>query len=192
MRPYFNKDYASASLNTGLADVANGKGAMYPQLGASAAAIDTIAPGKSKDVGLFALPGDSPSTNGLTVWRRAAAYIPTSTKGDKLDEAEKFLAFLASKPGCDAQTAAVPPTGPYLVKACTLPSNVSQVAKDTEAYFKAGKESPALEFLSPVKGPNLEQICIQVGTGQVSPASRAQLTTRTSRRRPSSSGLPGW
>ena len=44
---------------------------------------------------------------------------------------------------------------------------MSQVAKDTQAYLDAGKASPALEFLSPIKGPALEQICIQVGTGQV-------------------------
>ena len=53
-------------------------------------------------------------------------------------------------------------------KACKLPADVSQVAKDTQAYFDSGKASPALEFKSPIKGPYLEQICIQVGTGQVS------------------------
>ena len=55
----------------------------------------------------------------------------------------------------------------YLSKACQLPADVSQVAKDTQAYFESGKASPALEFVSPIKGPALEQICIQVGTGQV-------------------------
>ena len=60
-----------------------------------------------------------------------------------------------------------PPQGPFLSKACKLPADVSQVAKDTQAYFDAGKASPALEFMSPIKGPALEQISIQVGTGQV-------------------------
>ena len=57
---YFNKDYASATLNDGLKAVATGKAAQYPQLGGSAAAIDTVAPGKLKDVGFFALPGRTP------------------------------------------------------------------------------------------------------------------------------------
>ena len=60
------------------------------------------------------------------------------------------------------------PHGPFLTKACKLPADVSQVAKDTQAYFDSGNASPALEFKSPIKGPALEQICIQVGTGQVS------------------------
>ena len=59
------------------------------------------------------------------------------------------------------------PQGPFVSTACKLPADVPQVAKDTQAYFEAGKASPALEFLSPIKGPALEQITVQVGTGQV-------------------------
>ena len=55
---------------------------------------------------------------------------------------------------------------------------MTQVAKDTQAYFDAGKASPALEFLSPIKGPALEQICIQVGTGQVSGAEGCRAVRR--------------
>ncbi len=32
-------------------------------------------------------------------------------------------------------------------------------------YFEEDKTAPALEFLSPLKGPNLEQILIEVGSG---------------------------
>ena len=94
-------------------------------------------------------------------------YIPKSVEGDKLEAAKKFIAFAATQEGCDAYATGHPPQGPFLSKACKLPADVSQVAKDTQAYFDSGKASPALEFLSPIKGPALEQICIQVGTGQV-------------------------
>ena len=54
---YFNKDFASAKLNDGVKAVATGTAAHYPQLGATANNIENVAPGKSNDVGFFALPG---------------------------------------------------------------------------------------------------------------------------------------
>ncbi len=164
---YLNKDFASAKLNDGVKAVATGAAAHYPQLGGSAANIENVAPGKSADVGFFALPGEDAASNGMTVWPGTTAlYIPKSVEGDKLDAAKKFIAFAATQEGCDANIKGAPPQGPFLSKACTLPTDVSQVAKDTQAYFDSGKASPALEFRSPIKGPSLEQICIQVGTGQ--------------------------
>ncbi|GAA3331292.1 hypothetical protein GCM10020331_087300 [Ectobacillus funiculus] len=35
-------------------------------------------------------------------------------------------------------------------------------------YFNEGKTAPALEFLSPLKGPNLQQITSEVGGGMKS------------------------
>ena len=61
---YFNKDFASAKLNDGIKAVATGTAAHYPQLGGAADGIENVAPGKSKDVGFFALPGNDAATNG--------------------------------------------------------------------------------------------------------------------------------
>ncbi len=190
---YFNKDFASATLNDGLKAVATGTAAQYPQLGGSAAGIDSVAPGKLNDVGFFALPGNDASSNGMTVWPGTSAlYIPKSTEGDALDAAKKFVAFAASQQGCDAYIEGTPPQGPFLSTACTLPSDVSQVAKDTQAYFDSGSATPALEFLSPIKGPALEQITVQVGTGQVSGEKGAQLYDEDVKKQALQLGLPGW
>ena len=190
---YLNKDFASAKLNDGIKAVATGSAAHYPQLGGSAANIETVAPGKSKDVGFFALPGDDAATNAMTVWPGTSAmYIPKAVEGDKLEAAKKFLAFSASQPGCDANIKGAPPQGPFLSKACKLPSDVSQVAKDTQAYFDSGKAKPALEFKSPIKGPNLEQICIQVGTGQEDAQKAAELYDQDVKKQAQQLGLPGW
>lgn len=190
---YLNKDYASAKLNDGIKAVATGKAAHYPQLGGSAANIENVAPGKSGDVGMFALPGQDAASNALTVWPGTSAlYIPKSVEGDKLEAAKKFLAFAATQEGCDANIKGAPPQGPFLSKACTLPADVSQVAKDTQAYFDAGKTKPALEFRSPIKGPALEQICIQVGTGQVDAAKAAALYDQDVKKQAQQLGLPGW
>jgi raffinose/stachyose/melibiose transport system substrate-binding protein len=190
---YLNSDFASAKLNDGMKAVATGEAAHYPQLGGSAANIENVAPGKSDDVGLFALPGDDPANNKLTVWPGTSAlYIPKAVEGDKLDAAKKLIAFAASAEGCAANVEGSPPQGPFLSKACTLPDDVSRVAKDTQAYFDAGKTSPALEFKSPIKGPALEQICIQVGTGQVDAKEAAGLYDQDVKKQAQQLGLPGW
>lgn len=190
---YLNKDFASAKLNDGIKAVATGEAAHYPQLGGSASNIENVAPGKTNDVGFFALPGDYAQSNGLTIWPGTSAlYIPKSVEGDKLDAAKKFVAFAATQEGCDASIAGNPPQGPFLSKACKLPADVSQVAKDTQAYIDAGKASPALEFRSPIKGPNLEQICIQVGTGQETAAKAAALYDADVKKQAQQLGLPGW
>ena len=190
---YFNKDFASAKLNDGVKAVATGTAAHYPQLGATANNIENVSPGKSNDVGFFALPGPDAATNGMTVWPGTAAmYIPKSVEADKLEAAKKFIAFAATAEGCDAYSKGSPPQGPYLSKACKLPAEVSQVAKDTQAYFESGKASPALEFKSPIKGPALEQICIQVGTGQVDAKKGAELYDQDVKKQAQQLGLPGW
>ncbi|MCW2810338.1 MAG: putative transporter substrate-binding protein [Friedmanniella sp.] len=190
---YLNKDYASAKLNDGVKAVATGTAAHYPQLGGTAANIENVAPGKTNDVGFFALPGSDAASNGMTVWPGTSAlYIPKSAEGAKLDAAKKFIAFAATKEGCDATLKSSPPQGPFLSKACSLPSDVSQVAKDTQGYFTSDKASPALEFKSPIKGPNLEQICIQVGTGQVDAAKAAALYDQDVKKQAQQLGLPGW
>ena len=190
---YFNKDFASAELSDGVKAVATGTAAHYPQLGQTANNIENVSPGKSNDVGFFALPGPDAATNGMTVWPGTAAmYIPKSVEGDKLEAAKKLIAFAATKEGCDAYSTGSPPQGPYLSKACQLPAEVSQVAKDTQAYFESGKASPALEFKSPIKGPALEQICIQVGTGQVDAKKGAELYDQDVKKQAQQLGLPGW
>ncbi|HJY43303.1 MAG TPA: extracellular solute-binding protein [Propionibacteriaceae bacterium] len=190
---YFNKDFASATLNDGIKAIATGTAAHYPQLGGVGANIENVAPGKSNDVGFFALPGNDAAKNGMTVWPGTSAmYIPKSVEGDKLDAAKKLIAFAATQEGCDAYIKGNPPQGPFLSNACKLPADVSQIAKDTQAYFDAGTATPALEFKSPIKGPALEQICIQVGTGQVDGKKGAELYDQDVKKQAQQLGLPGW
>ncbi len=60
-------------------------------------------------------------------------------------------------------------------------------------YFeKAGAASPALEFLSPIKGPTLEQILIEVGSGIRTAESGAKLYDEDVKKQAQQLGLPGW
>jgi len=128
-----------------------------------------------------------------TVWSPAGVYIPTSTQGAKLDAAKKFLAFIASPAGCASAGTASTPVGPYAVKGCTLPGDVTQVAKDTQPYLaREGGSSLALEFLSPIKGPALEQITVEVGSGIRKAADGAALYDKDVQKQAQQLGLEGW
>ncbi len=190
---YFNKDFASAKLTDGVKAIATGTAAHYPQLGQTANNIENVAPGKSNDVGFFALPGPDAATNGMTVSPGTAAmYIPKTVEGDKLDAAR------SSAPSPRPNRAVTPTPRVRRRRARTSPRRAScpltsrRSAKDTTAYFDSGKASPALEFKSPIKGPSLEQICIQVGTGQVDAKKGAALYDEDVKKQAQQLGLPGW
>lgn len=189
---YLNSDFASALMNDGLKAVADGTAAHYPQIGTVVSGLEGVAPGKSNDVGIFAMPGPDAAKNGLTVWPGDGIYIPEGVAGDRLKAAKDFVAFIATQAGCDAIAAGSPPQGPFLVKTCKLPTDVSQVAKDTQKYFDDAKTTPALEFKSPIKGPALEQICVQIGTGQIDATKAADLYDRDVKKQAQQLGLPGW
>lgn len=189
---YENKDFASAKLPDALRELAEGTGAQYPILSSVIAELAADEPDKVGDVGLFAIPGADAASNGLTVWSPGGVYIPKSVTGAKLDAAKKFLAFVASPDGCASQTTASTPTGPYAVKGCTLPDTVPPVVKDMQAYLDAGTSSLALEFLSPVKGPSLEQICVEVGSGIRKAGPAAALYDEDVKKQAQQLGLAGW
>ncbi|MEO6012213.1 MAG: extracellular solute-binding protein [Devosia sp.] len=188
---YLNDDFAAATFEEGIVDVATGVGAHYPMLTFAVSTIGELSPENINDVGFFAIPGDDAASNGLTVWMPAGLYIPQTSKHQA--EAKKFLAFAASLAGCDSQTAGGGATGPYLVKGCSLPSTVPPIVSDLLPYFQQeGTTAPALEFLSPIKGPNLEQITVEVGSGIRSAADGAALYDEDVRKQAMQLGLPGW
>jgi raffinose/stachyose/melibiose transport system substrate-binding protein len=190
---YLNKNFASTKFDDGLKMLAQGKGAHYPMLSSAISTIVANYPEQAEDVGLFAIPSDDAAKNGLTVWSPAGVYIPTSTKDAKLDAARKFLGFIASPAGCVSAGTASTPVGPYAVKGCTLPADVTQVAKDTQPYLdRQGGSSLALEFLSPIKGPALEQITVEVGSGIRKAADGAALYDKDVQKQAQQLGLEGW
>jgi raffinose/stachyose/melibiose transport system substrate-binding protein len=69
---------------------------------------------------------------------------------------------------------------------------VPQVVKDMQTYIDAGNSSLALEFLSPVKGPSLEQICVEVGSGIRKAGAGASLYDEDVKKQAQQLGLAGW
>lgn len=188
---FLNEDFGSASYDDGLRMVSKGEGVHYPMLTFAIGNINENYKDYINDVGFFALPGDDPAKNGLTAWMANGIYGYAQTEHP--DEVKKFIAFVASKDGCDTQTKAVGAIGPYMSKSCTLPDDVPPVVKDLVSYFaEGGKNAPALEFLSPVKGPALEQITVEIGSGIRSPIEGAKLYDEDVRKQALQLGLAGW
>ena len=188
---YFNEDFGAASYNDGLHMVATGEGVHYPMLTFSIGAIQQNDPDFVKDVGFFAQPGDDPDHNGLTVWMPSAYYVAKG--GDHVDTAKDFVNFVASQDSCDIMTKTVGASGPYLINGCTLPDDVPPAVADMLPYFQdSARNAPALEFLSPVKGPGLEQITVEVGTGIRDAESGAALYDRDVEKQAKQLRLPNW
>ena len=189
---YLNKDYASAKNSQGLQMLVKGTGAQYPMLTFVVGAYSAMSATAKDDIGFYAQPGDDAAKYTLTSWSPAAYYIPTSTTGAKLDAAKKFLAFVASPAGCDAQTKALTPSGPYMIKGCTLPAGLPAAVTDLQKFYTDGNVSPALEFLSPIKGPNLEKITVEVGSGIATAADGAKRYDEDVKKQAQQLGLEGW
>lgn len=189
---YLNEDFASAKFTDGLAAVATGEAAHYPMITFGIPAISGVAPDHVDDVGFFGMPGADADTHGATLWSPSGIYIPKTTEGNKLEAAKKFQAFLASPEGCDAQADAAPVGGPFAVKTCELPADVARAVNDLAAYVDSGAVTPALEFLSPIKGPALEQITVEVGSGIRSAEDGAKLYDQDVKKQAQQLGLEGW
>lgn len=187
---FFNEDFGAATFDDGMRMVSTGEAAHYPSLTFGIGNIQQNFPDNLQDVGFFAVPGNDAAKNGLTIWMPAALYL--SAKAEHLEEAKKFLDFVASKEGCELMAKAVP-SGPYLIKGCELPKDVPQAVSDMLPYFETeGRAGPALEFLSPVKGPALEQIAVEVGTGIRSAKDAAALYDQDVEKQAKQLGLPNW
>jgi raffinose/stachyose/melibiose transport system substrate-binding protein len=187
---YLNEGFGSATADQGLKMLVEGKGAHYPMLSAMLPPLVATMPQAATDVGFFGIPGTDPARNGATIWEPAGLYIPKTTKN--LETAKKFLAFVASPAAAEAVNKVVQPAGPYRIQGAKLPDNAIQVAKDLQVYVDKGATAPALEFLSPVKGPSLEQITVAVGSGLTPPAEGAAQYDQDVQKQAKQLGLAGW
>jgi raffinose/stachyose/melibiose transport system substrate-binding protein len=188
---YLNEDFGVAKFDDGVRMVATGEAAHYPMLTFALGNIKQNFPENLNDVGFFAQPGPDAAKNGLTVWMPAALYIPAASPN--ADAAKEFLSFVASVEGCNLMIGANGATGPYLIKDCALPADVPPAVADMLPYFQAeGMTAPALEFLSPIKGPALEQITVEVGSGIRPAAEAAALYDQDVEKQAKQLGLPNW
>ncbi|MBW9094359.1 carbohydrate ABC transporter substrate-binding protein [Microbacterium jejuense] len=187
-----NEDFASMTNAQAMDALATGAGAQYPILSANISQVQQDNPDKVDDIGTFALPAADADDTSITMWQPNAIYIAKTTEGDKLEAAKKFVAFANSDEGCQVQNEGGSIAGPYVTSACTLPDDVPALVADIQAYFDSGKTGSALEFLSPIKGPNLENITVAVGSGITSAEEGAAQYDDDVKKQAQQLGLEGW
>ncbi|TBL80429.1 ABC transporter substrate-binding protein [Paenibacillus thalictri] len=187
---YLNKDFLATTYDGGLKMLAEGTGVQYPMLTHAVDALAQNFPDKVKDIGVFPVPSDDANINGFTVWMPSAYYI--NKKSKNVDAAKKFAEFAVSPEGLKAYMSKSKANGPYVVKGVNVPDDAYPAVKEMQPYFDSGKTSPALEFVSPVKGPNLESILIEVGTGQKKAADAAADYDKDVKKQAQQLNLPGW
>lgn len=187
-----NKDFASMTNAQAMDALATGKAAQYPMLTSAMATVQQNNPANVDDVGVFAIPSPNAQYTSLTLWEPNALYIANTTTGDKLQAAKNFVAFANSAQGCDIQNKTGAVAGPYATSACKLPSDAPAFTTEVQKYITQDKASPALEFKSPIKGPNLETILIGVGSGTTSPQVGAQQYDQDVKAQAQQLGIKGW
>ncbi len=184
---WLNKGAGSTTVSQGTPLLVSGKVAQWPIL---TAVVASLPKDQADKLGFFGIPGDDAAKAGATVWSPNGQYI--SAKSKNIDAAKKFIAFVASPAGTEVFNTASPATGPYLVKGYSLPADSFAIAKDMQAYVDAKTTTPALEFLSPVKGPALEQITTAVETGQTTAKDGASQYDSDVTKQAKQLGLAGW
>ena len=189
-RGYMNKDLLATTFEQALKMLADGSGVHYPMLTFALVNITTLAPDKVNDIGFFGQPGDTAAKNGMTVWEPAGIYL--YKQGSNVDAAKQWAAFFVSQQGLAAYMEQQRPDGPFAIRGVALPPDVPAAVKDMLPYFDSGNTAPALEFLSPIKGPNLPQITVEVGSGIVSPAEGAAQYDKDVEKQAKQLGLTGW
>ncbi|MDQ6417943.1 extracellular solute-binding protein [Paenibacillus sp. LHD-117] len=187
---YLNKDKLATTYDAGMKMLAEGKGAHYPMLSLATPTIAQNFPDLIENLGYFAQPNDDASLNGLTVWMPTSAYIYKET--EHAEEAKQFLAYVASVEGSQAISEVSKPVGPYLIKDAVIPDDVATLVKEMLPYFDSGKTAPALEFVSPIKGPSLEQLTVEVGSGIKSAQEGAAAYDKDVEKQAKQLGLEGW
>lgn len=172
LTPYYNSDYLATSYDDGCEMLAEGKGAQWFMLTSALGNIYSLYGDDVNKIGVFAIPGDDPEKNGITVWQSHGFYI--NKNSEKVQDVLKFFEFYVSKEGMDIYNEAQLPDGPYAIKGYQLPQNCYQAVKDMQAnYYDTGNTALALEFQTSVKGANCASICQELGSGQTTAAEAA-------------------
>jgi len=188
---YFNRDYASTTYAQALDKLALGQGAHYPMATWAIPQIAAQQPANLEDVGFFAQPGPKASVNGVTVWVPSGTYIPANT--ENAAAAKKFVGWMTSAKSVDVMNGVEGfAGGPYYIKGANIPNALPGAVQDVMKYFAKNATAPALEFVSPIKGPNLEKILIEIGLGITTAKKAAAAYDADVVKQAKQLGLKGW
>lgn len=189
-RDHYNNEQSSTGYEEALSMLANGEAAHYPILTFALPALANSFPEAIGDIGFFGQPGDDPDNHGMTLWLPGGVYINKDT--EHAEAAKKWVEYFVSEEGLETYMSVMKADGPYMIKGLEIPDDSYEAVKEMVPYIDEGRAAPALEFLSPLKGPNLEQITVEVGLGMVTPEEGAEKYDRDVERQAQQLNLEGW
>ena len=188
---YINDDAATATYDIAQEMLATGKAAHYFMATWVISDLSNKYPDDvMQNMRFFAIPGDAPDSNGSTLWMPNQICIPSLS--EKQEAARLFADYFVSGEGLAAYMNAGDVTGAFAIKGVDLPKDVLPSVNDAQAYIDAGDAVPALEYLSPLKGPNLPQLCVSAGLGLKTPAESASEYDRDVEKTAKQLQLAGW
>lgn len=187
---YINSEPMATTYDMAQEMLVKGEGAHYVMPTWVLSSINANYPEHINNIGFFANPSDSAGINGVTLWMPNNISISSTSK--KIEAAKKFLDFYVSDEGLAAYMSVGAPDGAFAIKDVELPDDVFPAVRDVLEYINSDRTAPALEFVSPVKGPNLPQICIQAGLALKTPKECAAEYDRDVEKQAKQLMLPGW
>ena len=190
---YFNEDFGAATYDDGAPDGRDRRGGALPDADLrDRRRSSRTTPRTSTTSASSPSPAPDAAKNGLTVWMPAGALHP-GRRASTSRRPRTSSNFVASVEGCDVMTETIGATGPYWSRAASCrPTCRRRWPTCCPTSRPRAPPRPALEFLSPVKGPALEQITVEVGSGIRPAADGAALYDQDVEKQAKQLGLPGW
>ncbi|RZT00570.1 ABC transporter substrate-binding protein [Cuneatibacter caecimuris] len=189
-KEYFNADFLSSTNDDGCRMLVEGKGAHQIMRTREYNSMVESYPEAEELIGFFAVPGEDGSDSGITVWMPHGFYIAKNAKN--LENAKLWQEFTTTEEAAKAYAAASSPMGPFMLKGVDLGNNVRPAIQEVMNYVEGRKSAPAMEFLCPVKGTNMAQICVQIGSGEISPEDGIKALHEDNKKSAQQLGLEGW
>lgn len=187
---HFNDEETSTTYEDALRMIAEGEAAHYPMLTFALPALEDTHGDAVNNIGFFGQPGENAEDHGLTLWMPGSIYA--NKDSENVEAAKKFMEFFTSEEGLAIYMEEMKAFGPYVLNDVELPDDAYPAVEDMTTYLEEGKVAPALEFLSPLKGPNLEQILVEVGMGLEDAEAGAENYDRDVERQAQQLDLEGW
>lgn len=189
-KDFFNEDYLSTSNDDGCRMLVEGTGAHQIMRTREYNSMVESYPEAEELIGFFAVPGDNPEDSGITIWMPHGFYIAANAKN--AENAKLWQEFTTTEEAAKAYAQASSPMGPFMLKEVDLGDNVRPAIQDVMNYVENGKSAPAMEFLCPVKGTNMPQICVQIGSGEISTEEGVNALHEDNKKSAQQLGLKGW
>ena len=184
-----NEDLISTSYDDAQKMLTDGTGVHYVMGTWAASDMLKKYPDGINDIGIFPQPGDSADSNGFTAWMPPAFYLTKSCKD--VEAAKTWMSFLVSDEGMKLFTSNQGIYGPIFVKDVQMPSNLLPLVQDAVTAVNEGRSYMSLEFVAP-KTPNIQRICVEVGSGIKTAAEGAAAADKDMAQQAKQLKMAGW